>query len=464
MIEDDRLALDHLFARVGARAHIVGIAGAGTAPLAILLADQGWRVSGCDRTRTATTEILEARGILVSGGHDAAHVDGVDIVIATSAARDDVPDVSAARARSIPVVKRAAALGALTRRKRTICVAGTAGKTTTTAMVAAAMIGAGLDPSAMIGSDVPGMTLGARAGASEWFVVEADEFDRSFLQLTPDIAIVTNVEADHLDYYGSLDEIEAAFRAFLCLVPASRVIACADDAGARRVAPEGATLYGTSDESDWRVRSIDLTDDGGSSTRLTVAGRDLQLRLRMPGRHNAMNGVAALAAAVTAGADPSAASDALAEFAGARRRFELIGRARGVSVYDDYAHHPTKVRACLAAARQVARGRVFCLFQPHTYHRTASLFDDFAKSFSGADRALLLDIYSPVGRETPIVGVDSARLADAARQSGVAYCDSPAHAIAILASECRDGDVVVTMGAGDVTLLAPAIVDALAAA
>jgi UDP-N-acetylmuramate--alanine ligase len=434
------------------------------APLAAIVADRGWRVTGCDLGASDVTAQLQARGVGFVLGHDPSHVVGQELLVVSSAVPADAPELLAAEAAGVPVVKRARLVGALTRRTRALCVAGTAGKTTTTAMCAAGLLGAGLDPSALVGAAVPGIGVGGRSGRGDIFVVEADEFDRTFLSLRPLVAVVTNVETDHLDYYGSREAIDAAFRQFLALLPPDgRAVICRDDPGALAVAPPGALGYGTSPGCDWRADGIAPTDGGG--TRFVAHGSDgrrLDVRLRLPGRHNALNALAAIAACAELGAEPEAVADALARFDGAARRFERKGEARGVAVYDDYGHHPTKVRASLAAARQRAgRGRVFCVFQPHTYHRTMSLFEDFARAFGDADRVLVLDIYSPAGREQPIAGVDARRLVAAMGHPGASYAASFDEAAALVAAEARPGDLVVTMGAGDVTRLARPLLDRL---
>jgi UDP-N-acetylmuramate--alanine ligase len=463
--ERDLAELADLLGRPGTRAHFVGIGGAGMAPLAAIVADRGWRVSGCDLAVSDITAQLQARGIPTARGHDPGHVAGQELLVVSSAVPADAPEVAAAERGGVPVVKRARLVGALTRRTRALCVAGTAGKTTTTAMCAVGLLGAGLDPSALVGAAVPGIGVGGRSGRSDLFVVEADEFDRTFLSLRPQVAVVTNVEADHLDYYGSREAIDQAFRQFLALVPADgQVVVCHDDPGARALAPPGALRYGSSPACDWRADGIAPTEDGGTRfAAIGPAGQRLDVQLRLPGRHNALNALAAIAACERVGADPAAVARALGGFEGAARRFERKGEARGVAVYDDYGHHPTKVRATLAAARQRAgRGRVWCVFQPHTYHRTMSLFEDFARAFGDADHVLVLDIYSPAGREQPIAGVDARRLVEAMPHPSARHAASFDEAAGIVAREARDGDLVVTMGAGDVTRLARPLLERLA--
>jgi UDP-N-acetylmuramate--alanine ligase len=462
--EPDLAALAELLDRPGTRSHFVGVGGAGMAPLAAIVADRGWRVTGCDLGSSEVTARLQADGVPIERGHDPGHVIDQELLVVSSAVPSDAPEVAAAVAAGVPVVKRARLIGALTRRTRALCVAGTAGKTTTTAMCAVGLLGAGLDPSALVGAAVPGIGVGGRSGRGDVFVVEADEFDRTFLSFRPLVAVVTNVESDHLDYYGSREAIDAAFRQFLDLLPPDgQAVVCLDDPGARAIAPPGALGYGTAPGCDWRAEAIGPTEDGG--TRFVALGpeRRLEVRLRLPGRHNALNALAAIAACTRLGADPDAVVAALAGFEGAARRFERKGEARGVAVYDDYGHHPTKVRASLAAARQRAgRGRVFCVFQPHTYHRTMSLFDDFAGAFGDADRVVVLDIYSPAGREEPIAGVDARRLVAAMPHRGASYAASFEEAADLVAAEARPGDLVVTMGAGDVTRLARPLLERLA--
>jgi UDP-N-acetylmuramate--alanine ligase len=448
----------------GLRAHFVGVGGAGMAPLASIVAARGWRVSGCDLGVSDVTRELQAGGIPVAQGHDPSHVAEAELVVASSAVPADAPEVAAARAAGLPIVKRAALTGGLTRTARALCVAGTHGKTTTTSLAAVMLLGAGVDASVLVGSAVPGIGVGGRSGGADVLVVESDEFDRSFLNFRPYVALVQNVEADHLDYYGDLAAIDEAFRAFLALVPpGGRAIVGRDDAGAMRVAPPDATTFGLGEGADWRA--IDLRQNEVGGTDFAVAGpggRRFSIRLAIPGEHNVRNALAAAAAIDALGVDPAVGAAALADFRGPRRRFELRGEVGGVAVYDDYAHNPTKVRAALAGARTRTPGRLWCLFQPHTYHRTWSLFDDFARSFGEADRVLVLPIYSPAGREQPIPEVSSERLVAAMGHASASAVGSFDEAIEAVVADARPGDLVVTMGAGDVTRLAPALVERLA--
>jgi UDP-N-acetylmuramate--alanine ligase len=458
----DRLAA--LLDRPGTRAHFVGIGGAGLAPLASIVAERGWSVSGCDLGESEVTAQLASRGIRVALGHDAGHVEGQELLVISSAVPPDAAEVVAAELAGVPVVKRHPIIGALTRRTRALCVAGTSGKTTTTALCAAGLLAAGLDPSALIGASVAGIGVGGRAGRGDVFVVESDEFDRTFLAFQPHVAVVTNVESDHLDYYGTRAAIDEAFRQFLSALPRpDHAVVCGDDPGALAVAPAGAVRYGAGPACDWRATSIEPTADGG--TAFVASGPDgaaRPVRLRLPGRHNVLNALAAVAAAERLGADLDQVVEGLAGFAGAARRFERKGEARGVAVYDDYGHNPSKVRAALASARQRAgAGRVWCVFQPHTYHRTMSLFDDFAAALGGADHLLVLPIYSPAGREQPIPGVSGERLAAAVRGPEVQFVASFDEALEAVASGAGAGDLVVTMGAGDVTRLARPLLERL---
>jgi UDP-N-acetylmuramate--alanine ligase len=432
------------------------------APLAALSARAGWNVDGCDATDSLVLGALRELGVIARTGHARDHAIGRDLVVATSAAAPDVPCLVEARARGVAIAKRAEVVGAWSRQRTAICIAGTAGKTTTTAMAAWILLRAGHDPSALIGGEVPGLGVGGRAGASRYLVVEADEFDRSFLHLAPAIAVVTNVEADHLDYYGSVEAMEEAFRAFAASTPREGLIVNGDDPGAARLADRTSTIFGTGPDADWQIGRIDAA--GPTTTAvLRHAGVSHLLTLPLPGRHNVHNAVGAIAAAARVGVDAGVSVEALREFPGVGRRFERRGDARGVVVYDDYAHHPMKVRAALATARQVASGRVICIFQPHTYHRTAALFEDFRAAFDDADVVLMLAPYSPAGREDATPEGDAARLVRAIGRAAVIYCPDATEAVGRAASTARPGDIIMTVGAGDVTRLASRVVAALEA-
>ncbi|HUE75214.1 MAG TPA: UDP-N-acetylmuramate--L-alanine ligase [Chloroflexota bacterium] len=436
--------------------HFVGIGGTGMSALATVLLEAGHSISGCDLQRSEVISDLVRRGALIQIGHDATHVYGVDLVVMTSAVPDDTPEVGAARQASIPVIKRAELLGLLTRRQRSICVAGTHGKTTTSAMLALALTAAGRDPTVLVGGVIPRLGSGARLGHGDVLVAEADEYDGSFLRFSPEVAIVTNVEPDHLDFYGSLERIEEAFTSFLALVPPSGArIVCWDDPWLRRLSgSEGAPLvtYGLEPGADWQAKDIRTNDRGGNDSMVWYQGvRIGELSLAVPGCHNVANALAAVAACAAVRVDFDEVARALIDFDGVRRRFELKGSVAEIKVFDDYAHHPTEVRATLAAARERTRGHIWCVFQPHTYHRTAALFDEFASAFGDADKVVITEVYSPAGREQPDTRFTSARLVDVMNHRGATYIATLSDAAARVAADAQPGDLILTMGAGPIT-------------
>ena len=432
--------------------------------VARVMVARGVPVSGSDAKDLPVMHDLATLGAQIAVGYDASHVGDADTVVVGSAIRADNPEIVEAQARGLKILHRSEGLAAAMAGSRVLAVAGTHGKTTTTSMATWMLRGAGLDPSFAIGANVPALGVNAAHGSTDVFVAEADESDASFLNYRPLVEVITNVEADHLDHYGSADAVHAAFDDFARLLPSEGLlVACADDAGARGVAERiratagdagpRVVLYGTADDADVR---LDVASEG---TTVEWAGRRFALPLVVPGLHNARNAAGALAAVVLGlGADPGAAAASLSTFSGAARRFELKGEAAGVKVYDDYAHHPTEVRAALAAARSVAGpGRVLVLFQPHLFSRTREFSSEFAAALSEADTVRVLDIYP--AREDPIPGVTS-RLVTDALPSG-SYAPSAADAVLEIASAARPGDIVLTVGAGDVTVQGPAILDAL---
>lgn len=445
------------------KVHFVGIGGVGMSAVARVMVGRGVAVSGSDAKDLPVMRDLAALGARIAVGYDAANLQDADTVVRGSAIRPDNPELAEAAARGLRVLHRSEALAAAMGSDQVIAIAGTHGKTTTTSMATWMLRGAGLDPSFAIGANVPALGVNGAAGRDAIFVAEADESDESFLNYRPATEIITNVEADHLDHYGTAEAVHAAFDAFAALVPAhGLVLACADDPGARSVAErlrsrEGAPrvlLYGTGEDADVRLSF----DPAGSEVRWD--GRVHPLPLRVPGLHNALNATGAFAAAVDAGADPARASASLADFAGAARRFELKGEAGGVRVFDDYAHHPTEVRAALAAARAVAGGhRVHVLFQPHLFSRTREFGAQFAEALSAADTVRVMDIYP--AREDPIPGVTS-ELVTTHLPAG-AYGPDTAAAVDELAAAAAPGDIVLTVGAGDVTAQGEALLAALAA-
>ncbi|MCW3767157.1 UDP-N-acetylmuramate--L-alanine ligase [Paenarthrobacter ureafaciens] len=442
------------------RVHFIGIGGVGMSAVARIMVSRGVPVSGSDAKDLPVMHDLAKAGAGISVGYDASNLGDAQTIVAGSAIREDNPELAAARAQGLPVLHRSQALAATMAGHRVVTVAGTHGKSTTTSMVAVLLKEAGLDPTYAIGANVPALGVNAAHGSSDIFVAEADESDGSFLNYRPLIAVVTNVEADHLDHYGTAEAVFASFDSFAALLPADGVLlACADDAGARALAGRAAAkettrvlTYGTADDADIR-----LSDDGPGRVSVTVDGANRGLDLQVPGRHNALNAAAAFGVALELGVDPEVAAAALGHFTGASRRFELKGQARGVRVYDDYAHHPTEVRAALSAARSVAgQNKVHVLFQPHLFSRTREFAAEFAEALDLADTALVLDIYP--AREDSIPGVTSALIADKLSKGRLV---SQEEAVAAVAGVAGEGDVVLTVGAGDVTAYGPLIVEQL---
>jgi UDP-N-acetylmuramate--alanine ligase len=445
--------------------HFVGIAGAGMSALAELFVRRGIAVSGCDSAPAGVAD-LDRLGIPVRTGHDPSHIDGARAVVVTSAVPKDHPELVAARAAGLPVIRRAEALGEAVSGGELIAIAGTHGKTTTTVMTTDALGAAGLAPTGVAGGRVGQWEGNLRYGADRVFVVEADEYDRSFLALTPSIAVVTNVEADHLDIYADLADIRRTFEKFA--EPARVVVLCGDDPGATTLqVRSGAEIirYGLH-SPDARLLAVDLrTEAGGSLFEVEFDGEMLgEIELRVPGTHNVLNALAALASGLALGATIGAMREGLASFRGVERRFQRLGESRGVSVVDDYAHHPTEIRATLEAARSAYPGRrLVAAFQPHLFSRTRDFADDFGSALARADAVFLTEIYP--AREQPIPGVTSQLIAHAVHEAGGAIVwrgERPALADA-LASAVRDGDVVLTIGAGDITRTGPELLDRLAA-
>jgi UDP-N-acetylmuramate--alanine ligase len=432
--------------------HVVGIGGAGMSAIATVLAAMGHRVSGSDLRSSPGTERLRALGIEVFVGHDVAHVGAVDAVTISTAVPPANPEAVAARERGIPVLRRAEALAAIARTRRTVAVAGTHGKTTTSSMLALVLVEAGLRPSFVIGGDVNEIGTGAVWDEGEWFVVEADESDGTFLELAPEAALVTNVEPDHLDHWGGFDALSKAFVGFLGEAPGPKVV-CADDP---LLAGLGHCTYGTSPAADFRM--VDVRG-GRSSVRFTVehGGTALgEIVLPVPGLHNARNACGALAMGLELGASFEAAARALSRYGGVARRFQFRGERDGVTFVDDYAHLPSEVRAAIAAARDGDWQRVVAVFQPHRFSRTASLWRDFADAFVDADVVVLTDVYG--AGEAPRPGVSGKLLVyavlDAHPTARVAYLPTRPELLAYLRRLLRAGDLCLTLGAGDVTTLA----------
>jgi len=436
-------------------AHFIGIGGSGLSAIAEILLASGWHVSGSDQTLSPFARTLAERGAVVHEGHSASNLNGAELVIISSAIAADNIEVVAAKQRGLPILKRADFLGRLMTGRLGIAVAGTHGKTTTTGLIAFLLDKCGFDPTFIVGGVLQDYGTNARAGQGP-FVIEADEYDRMFLGLLPTIAVVTNIEHDHPDIYPTLAEFREAFRAFAELLPADGIlIACADDPGARDLAEARRTqnlptiLYGLGADAQYRAEELQPNGAGGFDFLLSKDGRSLGLaRNRLPGRHNVLNSLAALAVADQVGAEFNAARNALAEFHGAGRRFEVKGEARGVTVVDDYAHHPTEIKATLAAARLRFAGRsLWVLFQPHTYSRVRALRAEFANSFADADHVIMVDIYR--SREAHDPSLTSEDLVRAMRHRDARYIATLPAAAAELCARLQAGDVLLTLGAGD---------------
>ncbi len=455
------------------KVHFAAIGGAGMSGIARIMMSAGVTVSGSDSTASPLTEQLSAAGARVSIGHAAANLGDADTLVVSTAIRPDNPELVEAQRRGLRVLHRAAALASVMLGRQGIAVAGTHGKTTTTSMITTVLLHCGADPSYVIGGILAETGLGAAQGDGDTIVVEADESDGSFLMLAPAAAVVTSVEADHLDNYGTLAAIEAAFAAFAGKIAESGLLlVSADDAGARAltgaVRPGVTALtYGTSEDASYRVTGVrtrgmrtELTITGGPGTVLAGAG-PVQLEVAVPGRHNALNAAAAFAVTVQLGVSAADAVAGLAAYRGAKRRMELKGEADGVQVIDSYAHHPTELAADLAAAREVvAGGRVIAVFQPHLFSRTRIFATEFGAALGQADEAVVLDIYA--AREDPEPGVTGRLVSDAVPGGAAVFVPDKAAVPGIIAGLAKPGDLVLTMGAGDVTALGPQIVAALA--
>ncbi len=444
------------------RVHFVGIGGIGMSGIAELLANLGYIVSGSDEKRSAMTDRLGAMGIRIAIGHDAGNVGDADVVVASSAVRPANPELREAARRQVPVIPRAEMLAELMRLKTAIAVAGAHGKTTTTSMIALVLERAGLDPTAVIGGRLSAFGSNARLGRGELMVAEADESDRSFLKLFPTIAVITNIDHEHLENYGGFDDLQQAFVDFANRVPFyGAVIACADDPNLTAILPRmtrRVKTYGL-DAATAGITASDVNlAAGGASATVRGHGR---LTLRVPGRHNLQNALAAVAVGLELGLSFDRIAEGLAEFRGAERRFDVRGEPRGILVVDDYGHHPTEIAAVIAAARAFNR-RIVVAFQPHRFSRTAALMDAFGPALAGADHVLLTEIYS--AGEDAIAGVSADALAT--RMRGTLRCsvDVVGNVDALVPEIVRiaqAGDMVITLGAGSIGSIADRVVAAL---
>ncbi|MBW3668127.1 MAG: UDP-N-acetylmuramate--L-alanine ligase [Actinobacteria bacterium] len=436
------------------RVHVVGIGGAGMSAIAAVLVAMGHAVSGSDLKDSPGLERLRSLGVRVDIGHAAEHVGDVDAVTISTAIPPTNPEVEAARRRGIAVLRRAEALAAIAATRRTVAVAGTHGKTTTSSMLALVLVEAGVRPSFIIGGEVNEIGTGAVWDDGEWFVVEADESDGTFLELGAEAVVVTNVEPDHLDHYGGFDGLVAAFGRFVSQATGVRVV-CADDHIASQLAGEGAVTYGTAEDADYRM--VDVTRSrAGVRFMLVHEGTTLgEVSLPVAGLHNARNACGAVVTGLRLGVSFDAAARALARYGGVARRFQFRGEREGVTFVDDYAHLPTEVRAALAAARDGGWRRVVALFQPHRFSRTAALWQDFADAFVDADVLVVTDVYA--SGEAPRPGVSGKLIVnavlDAHPYQRAAYLPTRGDLAPYLRRELRPGDVCLTLGAGDLTSL-----------
>ena len=439
--------------------------------IAEVLLNMGYKVSGSDLKASALTHRLASLGATTFEGHRADNLAGAEVVVTSSAIAGDNPEVAAAHANHIPVIPRAEMLAELMRLKYGIAIAGMHGKTTTTSMVAAVLAAGALDPTVVIGGRVDAMGSNARLGKSQYFVAEADESDRSFLKLWPILSVVTNIDREHMDCYRDMADVEETFIHFLDQVPFyGMVVACKDNDALRCILPRvrrRVMTYGAREGSDFlisRMRGA-VGDDGVFASRFTVnyRGRDLgEFLLHVPGEHNVRNATAAIAVGFGLDIPIDQIREGLANFRGVDRRFQLKGRANGVTVIDDYGHHPTEIRATLAAARQCGFRRIHVIFQPHRYTRTQLLLDEFAAAFGDADTVAVLDIYA--ASEAPIEGISGKLLADKiakARSGDATYVASFATAVESVAASTDPGDLVLTLGAGNVSQLGPLVLEEL---
>lgn len=443
-------------------AHFIGAGGAGMSGIALVLASRGVRVTGSDLKASRYSKALEAAGVPVAIGHDAENLGDPEVVVVSSAIPEKNPELAEARAKGIEVWPRAKMLAHLAEHRKTIAVAGTHGKTSTSSMIAMMLHKMGLDPTFLIGGEVDGPDSNAANGSGEHYVVEADESDGSFVFLEPFAAVITNIEADHMDHYASIDEIVDTFESFMDRTKDDGVlIVCGEDEQLVSLAEKSGrrvVTYGGTEACDVRFHSV-VPEGGGSAFVVDGPGFEVASSVSIPGAHMVSNACAAIATAYALGLDGAGAASGLRAFTGVRRRFDHVGTAGGVTVVDDYAHHPTEVAATLEAASGLGYGRVWAVFQPHRYSRTNVFAQDFGRSFADADRIVFMDVYS--AGEAPIPGVSGKTLLDAtleaAPRSRVAYLPHRGDVVPYLSGRIRKGDIVLTMGAGDVTALGPEI-------
>jgi len=447
-------------------AHFIGIGGIGMSGIAEILLSLDMKVSGSDLRRGPVTDRLAQLGATIYQGHDAAHVAGATVVVTSSAVSATNPEVLEAHARKIPVIQRAEMLAELMRLKYGIAIAGMHGKTTTTSMVASVLTAGGLDPTVVVGGRVDALGSNARLGTTQYLVAEADESDRSFLKLSPILAVVTNLDREHMDCYHDMADVERVFLEFMDKVPFyGAVTACIDNPLLAAILPRARRrvfTYGEAAEADYRLEFLEAIEGRFARFLVHTAHGPLgPFELHVPGRHNVLNATAAVAIAHQLEVPSGKIAEGLGHFNGVDRRFQLRGTARGVTVVDDYGHHPTEIRATLAAARECGHKRILVVFQPHRYTRTLDLMDRFSGAFADADAVFVLPIYA--ASEEPIPGVTAERLAEHIQGPKTQFVPDFPSAVAAVAAEAREGDLIMTLGAGSVSQLAPQILAALEA-
>ena len=445
-------------------AHFIGIGGIGMSGIAEILLSMGFQVSGSDLRRGPVTDRLAQLGATIFEGHEAGNVVGATVVVTSSAVPPNNPEVLEARVRKIPVIQRAEMLAELMRLKYGIAIAGMHGKTTTTSMVAAVLGAGGLDPTVVVGGRVDALGSNAKLGSTQYLVAEADESDRSFLKLSPILAVVTNLDREHMDCYRDMDDVEQAFVSFMDKVPFyGAVTACTDNAALAAILSKvhrRVFTYGVTPSADYRLDLLDSEPGSFSRFQVTTASGSLgPFDLHVPGRHNVLNATAAVAIAHQLELTPDRIAEGLKSFRGVDRRFQVRGQARGVTVVDDYGHHPTEIRATLAAARECNPGRIHVVFQPHRFTRTRDLLDEFGGAFKDADSVVILPIYA--ASEEPLPGITSELLTSKITSPSAHFAPDFSCAVASIASEAREGDMVMTLGAGSVSQIGPQILAAL---
>jgi len=454
--------------------HFIGIGGIGMSGIAEILLTLGMKVSGSDLRRGSITDRLAQMGATIYEGHEAGHVGDASVIVTSSAVGANNPEVVEARTRKIPVIQRAEMLAELMRLKYGIAIAGMHGKTTTTSMVASVLAAGGLDPTVVVGGRVDALGSNARLGSSQYLVAEADESDRSFLKLSPILAVVTNLDREHMDCYRDMDDVETAFLTFMDKVPFyGAVTACADNPLLAKILPRAQRrvyTYGVAPSADYRLEVLEgATGQQGGPTCavsgfrrfmvMTAKGPLGPFELRVPGRHNILNATAAVAIACQLDISADKIAQGLANFNGVDRRFQLRGKANGVTVVDDYGHHPTEISATLAAARECGYNKIHVIFQPHRFSRTRDLLAEFATAFTLADTVTVLPIYA--ASEEPIPGVSAELLVARIRDAQARYAPDFSAAVAQAAKIAQPGDLILTLGAGSVSQLAPQLLAAI---